>query len=42
MGSGHTVTAFYEIVPTGVMDDYSNSVDPLKYQKVNPGAGKPI
>jgi Ca-activated chloride channel family protein len=36
MGSGHTVTAFYEIVPTGVTDDYSNSVDPLKYQKVNP------
>ena len=33
MGSGHTVTAFYEIVPIGVTDDYSNSVDPLKYQK---------
>jgi len=33
MGSGHTVTAFYEIVPVGVNDDYSNSVDPLKYQK---------
>jgi Ca-activated chloride channel homolog len=33
MGSGHTVTAFYEIVPVGVADDYSNSVDPLKYQK---------
>ncbi|HJP62475.1 MAG TPA: VWA domain-containing protein, partial [Mucilaginibacter sp.] len=33
MGSGHTVTAFYEIVPTGVADDYTNSVDPLKYQK---------
>jgi Ca-activated chloride channel family protein len=33
MGSGHTVTAFYEIVPTGITDDYSNSVDPLKYQK---------
>jgi len=32
MGSGHTVTAFYEIVPTGVKDDYSNGVDPLKYQ----------
>jgi Ca-activated chloride channel family protein len=32
MGSGHTVTAFYEVVPTGVADDYSNSVDPLKYQ----------
>lgn len=41
MGSGHTVTAFYEIVPTGVADDYSNSVDPLKYQKTKeaPSAG---
>jgi len=37
MGSGHTVTAFYEIVPTGVKDDYSNSVDSLKYQN-NPPA----
>jgi Ca-activated chloride channel family protein len=35
MGSGHTVTAFYEIVPAGVADDYSQSVDPLKYQKTN-------
>ncbi|MGZ3767360.1 MAG: YfbK domain-containing protein, partial [Mucilaginibacter sp.] len=36
MGSGHTVTAFYEIVPVGVTDDYSLSVDPLKYQKTKP------
>jgi len=34
MGSGHTVTAFYEIVPVGIKDDYMVSVDPLKYQKV--------
>ncbi|QKJ32435.1 von Willebrand factor type A domain-containing protein [Mucilaginibacter mali] len=34
MGSGHAVTAFYEIIPAGVKDDYSGSVDPLKYQKV--------
>ncbi len=33
MGSGHTVTALYEIVPAGIKDDYSQSVDPLKYQK---------
>ncbi|WPU93965.1 von Willebrand factor type A domain-containing protein [Mucilaginibacter sabulilitoris] len=33
MGSGHNVTAFYEIVPVAVKDDYSGSVDPLKYQK---------
>src|SRR3569833_4639506 len=36
MGSGLTVTAFYEIVPTGVKDDYSNSVDSLKYQNNQP------
>jgi len=33
MGSGHTVTALYEVVPVGVKDDYAGSVDPLKYQK---------
>ena len=36
MGSGHTVTALYEIVPAGVKDDYAGSVDPLKYQKPGP------
>lgn len=36
MGSGHTVTAFYEIVPAGIKDDYAVSVDPLKYQKIQP------
>lgn len=36
MGSGHTVTAFYEILPAGIKDDYSGSVDPLKYQKPKP------
>ena len=35
MGSGHTVTALYEIVPAGIKDDYSVSVDPLKYQKTD-------
>jgi len=33
MGSGHTVTALYELVPAGIRDDYAASVDPLKYQK---------
>ncbi|RVU01712.1 DUF3520 domain-containing protein [Mucilaginibacter limnophilus] len=33
MGSGHTVTALYEIVPAGIKD-YAGNVDPLKYQKV--------
>jgi len=33
MGSGHTVTALYEIVPKGVKSDYLKSIDALKYQK---------
>lgn len=32
LGSGHTVTALYEIIPVGVKDDFTKSVDPLKYQ----------
>lgn len=32
LGSGHTVTALYEIVPVGVEEE-NGSVDPLKYQK---------
>lgn len=32
MGAGHTVTAFYEIVPVGVKSNVIGSVDPLKYQ----------
>jgi Ca-activated chloride channel family protein len=32
MGSGHTVTALYEIVPAGVKIDLP-AVDPVKYQK---------
>ncbi|MCX2478169.1 von Willebrand factor type A domain-containing protein [Pedobacter sp. MC2016-15] len=34
MGVGHTVTALYEIIPAGVKDSYTTSVDPLKYQSV--------
>jgi Ca-activated chloride channel homolog len=33
MGSGHTVTAIYEIIPAGVKSDYLKSVDKLKYQE---------
>ncbi len=33
LGSGHTVTAVYEIIPVGVNDELSQTVDPLKYQK---------
>lgn len=32
LGSGHTVTALYEIIPVGVKDDFTKSVDALKYQ----------
>jgi len=32
LGSGHTVTALYEIIPTGVKSAFTDSVDDLKYQ----------
>lgn len=32
LGSGHNVTALYEIIPAGVSSEFSSSVDPLKYQ----------
>jgi len=32
LGAGHTVTAFYEIVPVGVRSNLTPSVDPLRYQ----------
>ncbi len=32
LGSGHTVTALYEIIPAGVQSEFIESVDPLKYQ----------
>ncbi|MDJ1495061.1 von Willebrand factor type A domain-containing protein [Cytophagaceae bacterium DM2B3-1] len=43
LGSGHNVTALYEIVPTGESSDNSSgTIDPLKYQKnvVDPKAYK--
>jgi Ca-activated chloride channel homolog len=33
LGSGHTVTALYEIIPFGVKNDFEEKVDSLKYQK---------
>ncbi len=33
LGSGHTVTALYEIIPVGVKSPFLQNVDPLKYQK---------
>ena len=34
LGSGHTVTALYEIVPVNAPDEPLDSVDALRYQKV--------
>jgi Ca-activated chloride channel family protein len=33
LGAGHTITAMYEIVPTGSTEEPEGSVDPLKYGK---------
>lgn len=33
LGSGHTVTALYEVIPVGVKSNFAESVDPLKYQE---------
>lgn len=32
MGAGHTVTALYEIIPSGISGNIPGSIDPLKYQ----------
>jgi Ca-activated chloride channel family protein len=40
IGSGHTVTALYELIPVGVESDFIEDVDPLKYSasgKSTPG-----
>ncbi|MEZ0005622.1 Ca-activated chloride channel family protein [Flavobacterium sp. 28YEA47A] len=33
LGSGHTVTALYEVIPTGVESEFSNKMPELKYTK---------
>ncbi len=33
LGSGHTVTALYEVIPVGVKSSFMEKVDKLKYQK---------
>lgn len=38
MGSGHIVTAIYEIVPKGVHSSYTGTTDALKYQQNNANA----
>lgn len=37
LGSGHTVTALYEVIPAGVINTFKESVDSLKYWLPNPG-----
>ncbi len=39
LGSGHTVTALYEIIPTGVKSNYFNETPQLKYTQTQPSAG---
>lgn len=33
IGSGHSVTALYEIIPTGIKSEFVSTIDPLKYQE---------
>ncbi|MFV8356335.1 YfbK domain-containing protein [Flavobacterium sp. XS1P32] len=36
LGSGHTVTALYEVIPTGLENEFINNQPDLKYTKVYP------
>ncbi|MGN6353848.1 MAG: YfbK domain-containing protein [Parafilimonas sp.] len=36
LGSGHTVTALYELIPAGIKDTLLKDVDALRYQKIKP------
>ena len=40
LGSGHTVTALYEIIPAGLETDLVKNVDELKYSDIKPS--KPV
>jgi len=42
LGSGHTVTALYEIIPAGLKNDFIESVDKLKYQQKEKPAGSSL
>lgn len=35
LGSGHSVTALYEVIPLGVESEFIKDIDPLKYQTKN-------
>lgn len=41
IGAGHSVTAFYEIIPAGQEAEMLKSISPLKYQKVEPREDNP-
>ena len=41
LGAGYTVTAFYEVIPVGIKNDYVGKVDDLKYQKKRVTTVKP-
>ncbi len=41
IGAGHSVTAFYEIIPPGMEGEMLKAVSPLKYQKVEPVEADP-
>ncbi|MFT4154515.1 YfbK domain-containing protein [Parafilimonas sp.] len=36
LGSGHTVTALYEVIPAGIKDTMLKEADALRYQKTKP------
>lgn len=40
LGSGHTVTALYEVIPVGVKSSFVKDIDPLKYQPNEPPVTK--
>lgn len=40
LGSGHTVTALYEIIPTGVKSKFLKDIDPLKYTNTSSSGNK--
>lgn len=41
IGEGHTVTALYEVVPHGVIQETAPAVDPLKYSSTSEAANQP-
>ncbi|WP_226894654.1 vWA domain-containing protein [Luteolibacter marinus] len=41
IGAGHSVTAFYEVIPAGMEAGMLKRISPLKYQKVEPRAETP-